>query len=61
MNETLFLFNMPSSDIIDYKGKKFIIVKTQNQEKLNSALLYILADGSKFPQYLIYKVNKDSA
>lgn len=61
MDETPFLFNMSSSNIKDHKGKKSIIVKAQNQEKWRiSALLCILADGSKLPPYLIYKGNKDS-
>ena len=61
MDETPFLFNMLSSNIIDHKGKKSIIIKTQNQEKLRiSALLCILANGSKLPSYLIYKGNEDS-
>lgn len=61
MDEVPFLFNMPSSNIIDHKGKKSIIVKTQNKEKLRiSALLCILADGSKLSPYLIYKGNEDS-
>jgi len=39
MDETLFLFNMPSSNIIDHKGKKYTIIKTPNQEKLRISAL----------------------
>lgn len=42
MDETPFLFNMPSSNFIDHKGKKSIIVKTQNQEKLRISAFSII-------------------
>ena len=47
---------MTPNKIIAKKGRKSIIVKTQNQEKCRvSLLLTIIADGGKF---LSYKISK---
>ena len=60
IDEISFQFNMAPSNIIDQKGKKSIIIKTQHQEKLRvSALLCILTDGTKIAPYLVFKGKND--
>lgn len=61
MDEISFLLNMPSSNIIDHKGKKSITIKTQNQEILRiSSLLCILVDDSKLLKSLLSRKSIDS-
>ena len=56
MDETPLFFNMVPNTTIAKRGKKSIIIKTQNQQKCRiSVLLCIAADGSKLPPLIILK------
>ena len=56
MDESPIFFNMVPNKTIAKKGKKTIIIKTQNQQKCRiSILLGIGADGSKLMPLLIFK------
>ena len=48
MDESPIFFNMIPNKTIAKRGKKTILIKTQNQQKCRiSVLLCIVADGSK--------------
>ena len=51
---------MPYNTTIEKKGKKNIIINTQNQEKCRiTVLLGILADGFKLPPLIIFKAKEN--
>ncbi len=39
MDETLLTFNMPPNYVIEKKGKKSVIIRTQNQDKCRLSVL----------------------
>lgn len=60
MDETLLTLNIPPNYVIEKKGNKNIIIRTQNQEKCRlSVLLTILSNGLKLPPLLIFKSAKN--
>lgn len=59
-DETPIFLNMPSSKTIEKKGKKNIIIYTQNQEKCRIAILLgIIAGGNKLPPLIIFKAKEN--
>ena len=61
MDETPLFFNMPITKTIVKKGSRYVIVKTQNQEKARiSVILTILAEGSKLAPLVIFKAQDRS-
>ena len=56
MDETPLFFNMIPNKTIAKRGKKTILIKSQNQEKCRiSIILCIVADGDKLPPLIIFK------
>ena len=61
MDETPIFFNMNINGIVERKGNKNIIVKTQNQENMKiSVILCILANGQKLPPFVIFRGSRKS-
>ena len=56
MDESPIFFNMVPKKKIAKRGKKTILIKTQNQEKVRiSIILTISADGDKLKPLIIFK------
>ena len=56
MDESPIFFNMVPNKTIAKRGKKTILIKTQNQQKCRiSVILGIAADGSKLKPLIIFK------
>ena len=56
MDESPNFFNMVPNKTIAKRGKKTILIKTQNQQKCRiSVTLGIVADGSKLAPLIIFK------
>ena len=57
MDETPISFNMPSQTTVDERGKRTISILTTGHERTNfTVTLACLADGTKLPSFIIFKL-----
>ena len=60
MDETPLLMNITNTKTIAKIGSKEFDIKTHRQEKFHvTAILWIIADGTKLPQMLVFKGQPD--
>ena len=60
MDETPLLMNITNTKTIAKIGSKEFDIKTHRQEKIHvTAILWIIADGTKLPQMLVFKGQPD--
>src|ERR1043165_747488 len=61
MNKTPVTFDLPSNTTIDKVGAKTISIRTTGYEKTNfTVVLACMADGTKLPPLIIFKLKKVS-
>lgn len=61
-DETCIFYENPSTNTIDIKGNKEVIINTEgNEDKKISVLLTIAGDGTKLPPYLIFKGKEEKS
>src|SRR4051812_15187262 len=59
MDETLIVFNLPSNTTIEQSGSKTISILSTGHEYSNfTVILACLADGTKLPPVIIFKLKK---
>ncbi len=59
MDETLMIFDLPSNTTIDETGTRSVSIRITEHEKTNfTVILTCMADGTKLPPLVIFKLKK---
>ena len=59
MDETLVSFDLPSNTTIDELGTRTVSIRTTGHERTNfTVVLTCMADGTKLPPLIIFKLKK---